>query len=248
MRIGIKLGSNLLTTKAGKINEKLILEVCRQVAHLMKNHHEIFIVSSGAVASDAKRHRSKNLRAGVGQIRLMNRYQKFFDIFKIEISQHLLTDREIIGKNNHITRNTLLEAMKEGVVPIINGNDVVDDKELRALEVCADNDVLFKSVCLMLKADLAVIGFGKKGLLNDKNKIVYEVRCGDMKKIMGYAKKGSALGHGDNGMSTKLKVLGDLAQKGMESVLAPGKEMDFILRSAEGEENFGTRFIVPAAS
>jgi glutamate 5-kinase len=243
MRIGIKLGSNIITSKTGKINEKIILEVCRQVAYLMKNNHEVFIVSSGAVASDAKKHRSKNLRAGVGQIKLTNYYQKFFQIFKIEVSQHLFTDREVIGKNNSIAKNTLLEAMREKVVPIINGNDVIDGKELKALEICADNDTLFKSVCLLLKADLAIVGFGKKGLVDDRNKIVREVSCQDIKKAISYAKKGSLLGHGDNGMKTKIKVMGEMAQKGIIAVLAPGKEADFILRAIRGDNNFGTRFV-----
>lgn len=243
MRIGIKLGSNLLASKAGKIDEKLILEVCRQVAHLQRNGHEVFIVSSGAVASDSNTRRSKNLRAGVGQIRLMNRYQKFFDVFKIEISQHLLTDREIIGKHNLTAKNTLLEALAEKIVPIINGNDVVDGKELKALEICADNDILFKSVCLMLKAELAIIGLGKKGLLDKKKRVVSEVRASQIGELLKYARGGSKLGHGKNGMKTKILVLAELAKNGVASTLSPGNEPDFILRSMKREKNFGTWFI-----
>ncbi len=243
MRIGIKIGSNLLANGNGEINERLIQEVCCQVATLMKYGHEVFIVSSGAVASDPKKHRSKNLRAGVGQIRLMNSYAKHFATAGIEVSQHLLTDREVLGKNNAINRKTLLEAMEEKVVPIINGNDVVDDKELRALEFCADNDVLFKSVCLLVNAELAIVGLGEKGFLDDKGQVIFEVRSDEIGKMLRFAKKGSNLGHGTNGMAVKVKTSGELARSGLKVILASGKEKDFVIRAFRGERYFGTCFI-----
>ena len=243
MRIGIKIGSNLLADANGKINNQLIRQICRQVSTLARKGHDVFIVSSGAVAGDNKKHRSKNLRAGVGQIRLMNSYARYFATFKIEISQHLLTDREVVGKNSFVSKKTIIEAMEEKIVPIINGNDVVDDKELKALELCADNDVLFKSVCFLVNAELGIIGLGEKGLLDDSNKIIHEVRSSEINKMLKFARKGSLLGHGKNGMSTKIKTSGELARSGIKIILAPGKERDFILRAASGERKFGTRFI-----
>ena len=59
-----------------------------------------------------------------------------------------------------------------------------------------------------------------------------------------YAKGGNKLGHGSDGMATKIKVLGALAEAGIEATLAPGKEKDFILRAVREEKNFGTKFIV----
>lgn len=243
MRIGIKIGSNLLANGDGEINERLIREVCRQVATLIKDGHEVFIVSSGAVASDPKKHRSKNLRAGVGQIRLMNSYAKHFAVFGIEVSQHLLTDREVLGKNVTINKKTIFEAMEEKVVPIINGNDVVDDKELKALEFCVDNDVLFKSVCLLVNAELGIVGLGEKGFLDGEGQVIHKVKSDEIDRMLKFAKKGSALGHGTNGMVVKIKTSGELARSGMKVILAPGKEKDFILRAFSGEKYFGTCFI-----
>lgn len=242
MRIGIKLGSSLLTNSRGKINETLISKICLQISELSQSGHEVFLVSSGAVASDPKRHRSKNLRSAVGQVKLIQYYSKIFEIYNLEISQFLLTDRELLT-NNLITRKTLLESFSEKVIPIINGNDVVDNEELKALEICADNDKLFYLTCLLVKADMAIIGFSKKGLLDNNTKIIHKVKTSEINKVLSYAKKGSLLGHGRNGMKTKIEILGKLADKGICAILAPGKEKDFILRSVAGEKNFGTKFI-----
>jgi glutamate 5-kinase len=242
MRIGIKLGSSLLTDGRGNINENIILEVCRQVSELKRVGHEVFIVSSGAVASDPKKYRSSNLRSGIGQPKLMERYVRFFEIFKIEASQHLLTDREILGENK-VTRATLLEAFSEKVVPIINGNDVVDNKELKALEVCADNDRLFQLVSILVKADIGIIGFSESGLLDKNQQVIHEVASDEVKKVLVHAKTGSKLGHGNDGMKTKIRTLVELSRHGTRAVLAPGKEKDFILRAAAGEKDFGTKFL-----
>ena len=75
MRIGIKVGSKLLTDGKGSINKEFILGVCQQISILIRGGHEVFLVSSGAVASDPHIHRSKNLRAIVGQPDLLKFYK-----------------------------------------------------------------------------------------------------------------------------------------------------------------------------
>jgi len=217
MRIGIKLGSSLLTSNQGEINKALISKICFQVAELLKNNHEVFIVSSGAVASDPKKYRSKNLRSAIGQIKIIDYYSKNFKSHELETAQFLLTDRELIS-NNRVT------------------------EELKALEICADNDKLFFLTCSLVKADVAIIGFSQKGLLDNNGKIIHRVKINEIKKILSYAKKGSALGHGDDGMKTKIEILNKIAKKGIRAILVPGKEKDFILRALANEKNFGTVF------
>jgi glutamate 5-kinase len=242
MKIGIKLGSALLADSKGKIREELIAEVCRQVAQLVRKGHEVFIVTSGAVASDRKSKRSKNLRAGVGQPRIISRYIKYLEVYGIEVAQFLLTDQELTGTGSKTTKATLFEAFKEKVVPVINANDPTNSVELKRLEVCADNDMLFKLVCQLVKADMVIIGFSEKGILDDSKKVLHEVRISELEKILKYAKGGNKLGHGNEGMATKIKVLGFLAEAGIKAILVPGKEKNFILRTVAGEKNFGTKF------
>ena len=46
----------------------------------------MFIITSGAVASDPNKHRSKNLRAAIGQPRLMGFYAEYsFELGKVKV-------------------------------------------------------------------------------------------------------------------------------------------------------------------
>ncbi|MCK5061815.1 hypothetical protein KAR28_04650 [Candidatus Parcubacteria bacterium] len=241
MKIGVKVGSKLVTDEKGNINKEFILGVCQQVAALIRGNHEVFIISSGAVASDPQVHRSKNLRAIVGQPDLMNVYKEFFSIYKIESGQLLLTDEYLVEKAFILKRN-LIEAFKEQIVVVMNANDGVDDTELKALEICADNDVLFKLVCLLLNVDLAIIGFDQDGLLDLQDNLVSVVDQNNIHLALSYANGGNNLGHGNEGMKTKISVGHELANKGIKTILAPAQKDNFILRAVAGE-NFGTSFI-----
>lgn len=243
LRIGIKLGSALLTDGEGKINEEFIDKVCWQTAMLRKSGNEVFIVTSGAIATDHKKGRSKNLRSAVGQPRLMNIYSKNFAAYGVEVSQHLFTDKELVGEDNEVTRAVLLEAFAEGIVPIINANDAINNFELSKLKLCQDNDQLLMLASGLVEADMVIIGFTGRGLLDNHGRIIHCVQVAEIEKFLTYAKAGSRLGHGKNGMRTKILMLSALAKKGIISILSSGLEENFILRSVAGEKNFGTLFM-----
>ncbi len=238
MKIGVKVGSKLLTDGNGKINKEIILRVCEQIVKLMRRGNCVFLVSSGAVASDPHKERSKNLRAAIGQLKLMNLYTSCFDLFGVEAAQLLLTDKDL-SKSNIITKKVIEECFKCGVIPVINGNDVVDDAEIRALEKCADNDILFQLVCELIQVDIAMICFDMPGLIDNKGKVIKEVRT--LKEILPYIKSGNELGYGKEGMMTKVKVLSQLSKKGIKAKLVCGKKENFILKAVY-DNNFGTLF------
>jgi len=54
MRIVVKIGSNLLTDKTGKINQRRIQSLAREISELHNNSVEVVMVSSGAIASGLK--------------------------------------------------------------------------------------------------------------------------------------------------------------------------------------------------
>lgn len=241
--IVIKLGSALLTDGKGKINREFISEVCRQVARLMRLGHHVLIVTSGAIASDEHNKRTKNLRAAVGQVKILNIYAQYFAVYGLEVAQLLLTDEQIIGGKTGVTKAVIAEAFRERVVCIINANDVIDSKEIRALAHCADNDVLTGYVCRMIGADMVIIAFTEDGVWNNRHRIIHKVRPADLTRVMAFAKGGNKLGHGNNGMLTKIKTLGALATYGITSILVSGKADNFIIRAFLGEANFGTKFM-----
>lgn len=243
--IGIKLGSATLV-EAGKIQERFIKSVCEQIAKLIKTGYGVFVVTSGAVASDSERKRSKNLRSAVGQPRIMQAYAKYLGQFGLDSAQMLLTDEQLIDAKSAKTRLTIKimqEALTFGVVPIINANDVIDSEEVEALKFCADNDKLFKLMCQLIDAKIAIVGFDRAGFLDAKKNILHKINISELDLVLKFAKGGSRLGHGKNGMRTKILSLAELAKAGMQVHLAPAKEKDFILRSVAGEENFGTKFL-----
>ena len=243
LKIVIKIGSALLTDDKGRINENFIKNVCRQIAYLINiSGHHVVIVSSGAIGSDEHTNRSNNLRAAVGQVKLINLYAKHFNSHNLEVAQLLLTDDYLDEGKTTITKEVINSAFEENVVCIINANDVIDDKEIKALAYCADNDVLAKLICRLIKADMLIIGFTEFGLKDNDNKIIHEAKPYELDQLLSFAKGGNALGHGENGMLIKIRTLYILARDGIISILAPGQEPDFILRAFDKEKNFGTRF------
>ncbi len=242
--IGIKLGSATLVS-GGKIDRKLIRRVCAQVAQLVRDGAGVFIVTSGAIASDASKSRSKNLRSAVGQIRIANEYRVCLEKFGVDAAQMLLTDEQLIDAKiprTALTKKIMLEAFSVGVVPIINANDVIDSEEIKALEYCADNDKLFKLMCLLVGARAAIIGFDQPGFLDFEGRVMHRINVSEIETVLACAKGGSALGHGSEGMRTKILALAELAQAKIEAYLVPAKEKNFILRAVSQEEKFGTRF------
>ena len=239
----IKIGSSSLVDWKKKIKRSVIKSLAIQTKKLIDDGYGVCIVTSGAVASASNDNWGKNLRAAVGQIKLMNIYANEFKKVGIVIAQGLFTDRELEEKNSNPIKKLFLEAFEKKIVFIINANDVVDSKELNALSICADNDQLFALVCKKLKATHAIMVFSENGFRDSNGDMVHEVFGFELEKYLSFAKGGSALGHGNDGMATKISILNILAQNKINSRLVSVKEEDFIIRAMEDEKNFGTRFL-----
>lgn len=255
MVIGVKVGSSLLTDDKG-VNREYILGLCRQIADLKHLGHRVFLVTSGAVASEPVEYFSKNLRAAIGQVSLMGEYREFLGIFGIVAAQILVTDEDI-GRpsDNPVALKTIQEALEsdpcfQRIIPIINANDVVNSRELNKLFVCADNDRLSQLICERLgDVDLMIIGMDEEGLKGGTTgTIMHQVSLkNSLDSLLIFAHRlhneCSEKGFGNEGMKTKIAVAYHLMEAGIKVVLAPGREKDFILRAVAGEENFGTTFL-----
>lgn len=247
MKIGIKVGSKLLTDGNGKIYKRFIAEICRQIAELKDEGHQVFLVTSGAIKSDSKTRRSEFVRAAVGQVNLISIYSGLFAVYGYEVGQVLPTFHYLSEEKDLFVKNFLDLMADPEIVPIINYNDFLDDKMIRALHEFRDNDILFRDICLLSGVDLAIIGFYEEGLYDSHNRLRHIIRAQDYVECLSWIGEGNELGYnsGKSGMLTKTIVLIDLAKAGKTSVLAPGREKDFIIRSARGEKYFGTVFLRP---
>lgn len=169
-RIVIKVGSGVLTEK-NQIAKERMLNLVHLIAKL-KEHYEVILVSSGAVASgytalrlDRKKHISKKALASLGQPVLMSSYKNKFDIFNITTSQILLTEEDFDSrKRTNIFREIINTLLRNNVLPIVNENDISTTSE----QVFGDNDQLSAHVAHFTDSDLLVVLSDIRGYY-DKN-------------------------------------------------------------------------------
>ena len=213
-KIVIKIGSSLLIDKSKKIRVKWLSEFSKDIKKLLEQNKKVIIVSSGAIAIGCKKLNinKKNLKldksqaiASIGQIELMNLFNKTFSKSKINISQILLTLEDTEKRRRSMNAKRTFENLFElGFVPIVNENDSTATTEIKY----GDNDRLASRVaqisgadCLILLSD--VDGLYTKNPKLDKNvKLIKEINNIDNKieKIS----TSSTSEHGTGGMKTKI--------------------------------------------
>jgi glutamate 5-kinase len=179
--IVVKLGTQLLSNKEGKLDNAFISGIARQVATLRQRGIRVSIVSSGAIGCGLRElslpKRPTDLAklqavAAVGQRRLMDVWASAFDTFKIPVGQILLTREDIEHRKRFINvRNTIHAIHDLGGIPIINENDTISTDELVKITF-GDNDILAANVAHALRANLLVLMTVVDGLLDADGKSV----------------------------------------------------------------------------
>jgi len=168
-RLVLKVGSAVLT-QDGKIAHRRLDNLVEFIARLKKDY-EVILVSSGAVAAgytllklDKSIVANKQALASIGQPLLMGTYKTEFLKYDIVCSQVLLeaTIFEDSERLNH-ARDAINNLLKNGVVPIINENDVTAIEEL----VFGDNDQLAAYISYYFDADLLTILTDIDGFYDD---------------------------------------------------------------------------------
>lgn len=178
MRFVVKLGSNVMLQGTKEIQQEWLNQLAQHFAILKNAGHELVIVCSGA-ASAGKQHvqltpeeKSKyttmarrQLYAAVGQPYLIHALVEAFSAVKITVAQALLTRNTFSELNRYYNATAVFKHMlDEGIVPIINGNDVITTLELSS----GGNDGLAAIVAIALDADRLVLMTNTNGVY-DKN-------------------------------------------------------------------------------
>ncbi len=169
-RIVVKVGTRILTAANGKLESRRISGLVSQMAALRAEGRDIILVTSGAVGSGMEAlgltRRPKavadlQMAAAVGQSRLMARYDLLFRKKGCLVGQVLLTYDDLGNRRRHLNiRNTMLNLLRHGIIPIVNENDVVATDELKI----GDNDVIASRVALLVDADLLILLTSTDGL------------------------------------------------------------------------------------
>ncbi|MDR1388593.1 MAG: glutamate 5-kinase [Treponema sp.] len=234
-KIVVKLGSSTLAAADGKINSNLLAEFAREASALVKQGKQLVIVSSGAqvagLSTMGKWEHRRNIHyrqalCAVGQVCLMQAWEKAFSPQGIHIAQILLTRDDFSDDTRTLNmRNTLFTLVDEGIIPVINENDSVSVEEIKI----GDNDTLAAQSAILWSADLLVLFSDIEGLYDKNPKshkdavLVSEVR--DLAAVKASVQTAGKSNFGTGGIVTKLDAAELVTSYGIPMVLAYGGKL-----------------------
>ena len=246
-RIVVKIGSSLLYSDDARIDCFFLKEIARQISELAREHVEVVIVSSGAIALGMRALKLKNrpkelsflqAAAAVGQHELMQIYQRSFEEYQLNCAQLLLTWDDFDNRKRYLNaKNTLLTLLDLKTVPVINENDTVSTEEIRF----GDNDRLSALVSTLINARLLLILSDIDGLMDKEKKQVIKVVdriTPQIKSLACPTTRKTCVG----GMVTKLEAARITTHSGIPCVIANGRKKDIIISAVNDPNGCGTLF------
>ena len=239
-KIVIKLGSSTIVDKTGKFKKKWLLSLINDIKKLKKDKQEIVIVSSGAIALGQNYLKIKNRKvklemsqavASVGQIHLINEFQKLFEKNKLKIGQSLITPDDTEQRRRALNaRRTFENLFSLGAIPIVNENDTTATSEIKY----GDNDRLAARVAQIIGADLLIILSDVDGLyesVSNKKSLIKKIEVFDNNILSLVDKKFNIYGSG--GMLTKLEAAKICMNAGCNMLIANGNNFNPIKKIIE---------------
>jgi glutamate 5-kinase len=252
-RVVVKIGTNTICNVDGKVDQRYLDDVARQVMELGPRGVEVIIVTSGAIGSGStelglngkpKDIAMKQACAAVGQATLMMAWRDAFKEHGKCVGQVLLTYGAFSDRIRYLNlKNAIDEMFKLGAIPIINENDVIATDEIE--EIFGDNDKLSALVASKIDADLLILLTDVDGLYDRNPELDADARListvdeitKDIERIAGGNKSDRSVG----GMRTKIAAAKVAMQSGCNMVIANGQLENVIVRVAAGED-IGTLF------
>ncbi len=247
-RIVVKLGTGVLTSGVGQLDEGRIAAVCAEIAALRAAGTEVIVVSSGAVGLGmgalqlARRPKSlskKQACAAIGQSRLMQTWQAGFTPHGLTVAQVLLTHDDLRVRSRFLgVQETLRQLIAYGTIPVINENDTVSAAEIKF----GDNDTLSAMVASLTQANHLIILSTAPGLIDLKGSgqivPVVEKITPEIEAMAGGTASETAVG----GMVSKISAAKLATRAGCGVFIASGAEPGIILRLLSGRGP-GTFFV-----
>ena len=227
-RIVIKIGSNVLTRKDGKLDVTRMSALVDQVAWLRKQDIEVILVSSGAVACGRREltvdHsldsvEQRQLFSAVGQVKLVGLYYDLFREFGIHVGQVLTMKENFEPGEQYRNQQACMKVMLENdVLPIVNENDTVSVTEL----MFTDNDELSGLIAQMMQADTLILLSNIDG--------IYDGHPDDpASKIIPQVEPGRKSAFGRGGMHSKYTTASKVSQAGIRVIIANGERENILV-------------------
>ena len=244
-KVVVKVGTNVLSKADGRLDLTTISLLVDQLADLKQRGCEVILVSSGAVG--AARALFPNLEklnkivrrqvlSSVGQIRLLNVYQTFFNNYGLYCAQVLATKEDFRDRKHYLNmKQCLLALNRPDIIPIVNENDVISVDEL----MFTDNDELAAWIASMWGAEALFLLTNVDGIYDgppDKegSQLLRTIAPDDEAVLSFIAPNTSAFGRG--GMATKYHTAQKVARLGIDTYIANGKRPKVLSALINGED------------
>ena len=228
--IVIKVGSSLIAPDGRSCSTQYCLPLASFIKKCQQLGKKVTLVTSGAVAAGVNTLKidhseltlaKKQACAAVGQAKLINHWQRFFDN---HVAQLLLTADDIKHpKRQQNARKTIEQLHQYAILPIVNENDTVATAELKF----GDNDNLAAQVATLINADLLIICSDVDGVYNDNphqnpqaELIPYIEQITDKTLALG---KPTHNAQATGGMVTKLGAAQFASKAGINTIICNGK-------------------------
>ena len=234
-RLVIKVGSAVLT-QDGTLALERLANLVEFIAQLKtQKNYEVILVSSGAVAAgytlcqlDKSSLGNTQALASLGQPLLMETYRKKFAKYDMLCAQVLLEASDLRHEETlHNTKVTITQLLNNGIIPIINENDVTAIDEL----VFGDNDQLSAHVTYHFGANMLVILTDILGYYDSNPKTNVDAKL--IKTISHLSQEELSQSDSANdtfatgGIVTKLKAGDYLLKKNIPMYLSSGFDLQF---------------------
>ncbi|ABB24336.1 glutamate 5-kinase [Pelodictyon luteolum] len=247
-KIVVKVGTNVITGKDGRLDPAIIADLTRGIAELASAGVKVILVSSGAVGAGRSIVKpsgsmttveARQVLAATGQIRLVNAYADRFAEHDMLAAQILVTREDFRDRQHYLNMRTCLNALlQQKIIPIVNENDAVAVTEL----MFTDNDELSGLIASMMQVDAHIILSNVDGLFDmtgEEKKLIREIEPASKNFSQFVRPTKSEFGRG--GMLTKCNIANKLSRLGITVHIANGTTPGILQQIAGGEE-VGTRF------
>ena len=252
-RIVIKVGSNVLTRKDGKLDVTRMSALVDQIAWLRREGYEVILVSSGAMASgrgelkvdhDLDSVEQRQLFSAVGQVKLVGLYYDLFREFGIHVGQVLTMKENFQPGEQYQNQQACMTVMLENdVLPIVNENDTVSVTEL----MFTDNDELSGLIAQMMHADTLILLSNIDGIYDghpdDPASTI--IPCVEPGRDLSQYIKAEKSAFGRGGMHSKYTTATKVQQAGIRVIIANGEREDILIELMEDNKNVPHTEFIP---
>lgn len=249
-KLVIKVGSSSITHEDGAANLEKIDDLCFELANLKNHGIDVVLVSSGAIAVGRKKLNLKErpketfvkqAAAAVGQVSLINIYDRTLNHYGYSTAQILLTRQIETDRTMYENAvNTFDNLAHLPAIPIVNENDTISTFEIKF----GDNDTLSAIIAKIVNSDLLIMLSDIDGLYTDDprtNSGAKLIKTVDnIESVIDFAKETNSE-RGVGGMSTKINAARMCLEKNIDVVIANAKDFKIIRQIMKGDE-VGTYF------